>query len=371
MSNDVLISDNKFFEPKLECRLFCDRVVLNYFGYNIATEDIIGFSGGPTIYYFLKQGENPFFTLYGKSISSLKNISYLISGNHYAEYNGTVEDLELILTQFRAPVIVEVDFNLFYENYPAYLKTIIKKNLNSLMEYHIMPTIPHQVLVLGANSESFFVADNMTSKVVEISRELFSKMWSVSYFQFPNTRKSYMEYILTERKEKRAHPLNSTSDLKVLLNKFLWNMLNENNEINDSEAINSRAYYGLNSILQFKEQLLSNAALPTQSWEFSVKMIYDFDKYFSLGMYRKNFAKFINRSLLLLEQNGEKFSGPQRELYKGLTKELEGCSTLWQSLIKTLTKWDKVDADPIKDSLDTLYGSEKRVTEMVSEILAK
>ncbi len=372
MSVDASVTlQTGLFEPKLECRLFCERTILNYFGYDVSSDDIIGLAGGPALYYFKSNLEKPFFTLYGKSIHALKNISHFLSGDHYREYNGTIEDLEFLTSERKVPVIVEVDFNKFYGFYPPYLQGIVRGNLSSLLDYGIMDSIPHQLLVLGVGSEEVYVADNMTSKVVPIARETFLEMWPVTYFEFGEEKKQYMEYLLLEKKESRPFPVQRHFHLKSILSKYLSEMQNERADESTAGVIRTKTVYGQKSIREFLTDLEKNSGLPDDNWNFSVKMIQDFDKYFSNGMYRASFAAFIEKTLLTFQQGGELLSDEDKKLYKKLIQSLKESAKAWQALIQALGKWDKKTRVSIDLAAEPVMQIENGIVETILELLLK
>lgn len=354
-----------FNQPFTECRLFSELTLINYFGYNFNQEEFLGFSGGlDFLYAFCKNDGNSYFSIFGKSKNGLRNFSWLVSGEWYCEYNGTLEDLAILTNDYSIPVIVEVDFCELVKYYKNFItKNIINHNIIALKKFNVLSRLPHEMLVLGLDDNNVLCGDNISNQVLRIPKEDFYDMWRLSKPEYGNCDKFYYEYAVLPS-IKSAESLEEIKEriINIALKKVVLNM--ESNLEWDKEA---KISTGIAGIKRFFDDLDSISKLSKNNQEFSYELMGNLDKMYSKGMFRKTFADFLQSQAERIVKNPKVLTEFNNtvSLYTELSK-------WWGTFISELSYErlsDDQSLDLLKNKLASILEMEENAIKLLSELL--
>lgn len=355
-----------FNQPLMECRMFADLTLINYFGYNLNQEELLGFSGSLDFQYaFCQNGGNSYFNIFGKARTSLKNFSWLVSGEWYSEYNGTLEDLAILTNDFRIPVIVEVDFCELVKYYKNFItKNIVNINIMTVKNYNVLSRLPHEMLVVGLDDNHVLCGDHISNQVLRIPKADFQNLWRLPKPEYGNVDKFYYEYaVLPPIKSAESLEEIKAEIIKLALEKVVLNMKSKMEW--DGEA---KISAGIAGIKNFLTDLAFISKLPKNNQEFSYELLAKLDKMYAKGMFRKTFAAFLQAQAERIVQN------PQvNTTFNDAVSIYSELSKMWREFISALS-YEKLRNDQswnrLQNKLAFILEREKSALKLLSQLLS-
>lgn len=349
-----------YFNPNIECRLYCEMMILNFFGYNFNETEALGYSGGFNFYFAKersKSNSDYFFSIQGKKPSLLSGLSSTLSGEWYCGYNGSIDEIKIITGEYKLPLIAEVDFVQLTKYYPKSIQFFLSNNLSSVINYGVFVAVPHEVIVVGYDNGNILCVDQFLKVKLEIPEESFCYMWKLPRnLPIENNHTNYKRYyeyaIFPEFNEISFNTRKNSILLQSLIN--VINNFSFNKELDpplyDIPLNFAYGYRGIEGFIDTIQQISSG-----NKTEFSFKLISDLDKQFSKGLYRGHFSNFI-RSELSVDYNLTEVSN-----------ELNSVSSLWKKIIIDLRKNNSNITPEIKNqwrgTLSKILQMEKSIIE--------